>query len=113
MLSPQFSFPESTSNTCPSVKYRPVSKGKIQMTPTIVMAAKRTVPRNTKAMTDRIFPSFLPCSILETAEEMAKKISGITTVNSRFRSEEHTSELQSRENLVCRLLLEKKKNYNS
>src|SRR5690606_40061328 len=25
-----------------------------------------------------------------------------------FRSEEHTSELQSRENLVCRLLLEKK-----
>src|SRR5207302_3247691 len=27
------------------------------------------------------------------------------------RSEEHTSELQSRENLVCRLLLEKKKRY--
>src|SRR6266700_7174751 len=29
----------------------------------------------------------------------------------RRRSEEHTSELQSRENLVCRLLLEKKKNH--
>src|SRR5690606_26018813 len=29
-----------------------------------------------------------------------------------FRSEEHTSELQSRENLVCRLLLEKKKTNN-
>src|SRR5436309_13673477 len=28
------------------------------------------------------------------------------------RSEEHTSELQSRENLVCRLLLEKKKKAN-
>src|SRR5690606_39711945 len=28
---------------------------------------------------------------------------------SSIRSEEHTSELQSRENLVCRLLLEKKK----
>src|SRR5436309_12307604 len=27
------------------------------------------------------------------------------------RSEEHTSELQSRENLVCRLLLEKKNSY--
>src|SRR5690606_40996976 len=27
------------------------------------------------------------------------------------RSEEHTSELQSRENLVCRLLLEKKKRH--
>src|SRR5438093_8202302 len=29
---------------------------------------------------------------------------------SRLRSEEHTSELQSLTNLVCRLLLEKKKN---
>ena len=29
--------------------------------------------------------------------------------NDGFRSEEHTSELQSRRNLVCRLLLEKKK----
>src|SRR3712207_8486070 len=29
------------------------------------------------------------------------------------RSEEHTSELQSRQYLVCRLLLEKKKKYNN
>src|SRR3712207_7628815 len=29
-----------------------------------------------------------------------------------YRSEEHTSELQSRQYLVCRLLLEKKKNFN-
>src|SRR5690606_40579837 len=36
---------------------------------------------------------------------------GIIEVTGRgnaYRSEEHTSELQSRENLVCRLLLEKK-----
>src|SRR5690606_40289426 len=32
-----------------------------------------------------------------------------TAARRRTRSEEHTSELQSRENLVCRLLLEKKK----
>src|SRR5690606_41977558 len=32
--------------------------------------------------------------------------------SARTRSEEHTSELQSRENLVCRLLLEKKKKYH-
>src|SRR2546430_11009614 len=35
------------------------------------------------------------------------------SIRSRFqeqRSEEHTSELQSQSNLVCRLLLEKKKN---
>src|SRR5690606_41256759 len=36
-------------------------------------------------------------------EDMFKLIYGL------IRSEEHTSELQSRENLVCRLLLEKKK----
>src|SRR5207302_8420896 len=33
-------------------------------------------------------------------------------IHGRKRSEEHTSELQSRENLVCRLLLEKKKKKN-
>src|SRR2546430_7395921 len=32
------------------------------------------------------------------------------TIATRPRSEEHTSELQSQSNLVCRLLLEKKKN---
>src|SRR5690606_41793735 len=32
-----------------------------------------------------------------------------SAITSPGRSEEHTSELQSRENLVCRLLLEKKK----
>src|SRR5690606_39876841 len=39
-----------------------------------------------------------------------RKLYGITLTLALFlRSEEHTSELQSRENLVCRLLLEKKK----
>src|SRR5688572_31258644 len=33
--------------------------------------------------------------------------------NGRVRSEEHTSELQSQSNLVCRLLLEKKKQMES
>src|SRR5690606_40049757 len=32
---------------------------------------------------------------------------GYNFISAGFRSEEHTSELQSRENLVCRLLLEK------
>src|SRR5690606_40227760 len=36
----------------------------------------------------------------------------VTFYSSFWRSEEHTSELQSRENLVCRLLLEKKKKKN-
>src|SRR2546430_17324440 len=33
------------------------------------------------------------------------------TCDRKMRSEEHTSELQSQSNLVCRLLLEKKKTY--
>src|SRR5687768_17672580 len=36
---------------------------------------------------------------------------GAPTARARARSEEHTSELQSRLHLVCRLLLEKKKIY--
>src|SRR5260370_9175246 len=36
---------------------------------------------------------------------------GQQSFNSQPRSEEHTSELQSHLNLVCRLLLEKKKTY--
>src|SRR5690606_41982974 len=46
-----------------------------------------------------------------TAESMLSR-APMASARSRMmlnRSEEHTSELQSRENLVCRLLLEKKK----
>src|SRR3712207_7130698 len=44
-----------------------------------------------------------------------EKAAAITTlrVRSLHRSEEHTSELQSRQYLVCRLLLEKKNTGNS
>src|SRR5690606_40750887 len=45
-----------------------------------------------------------------TAAAISQSRSGLLRYTmSRTRSEEHTSELQSRENLVCRLLLEKKK----
>src|SRR5258706_8705601 len=37
---------------------------------------------------------------------------GLVRTRGRVRSEEHTSELQSLTNLVCRLLLEKKKKTN-
>src|SRR5690606_41765923 len=39
----------------------------------------------------------------------ASKPAAKSKAPAKARSEEHTSELQSRENLVCRLLLEKKK----
>src|SRR2546422_7215589 len=57
------------------------------------------------------FPMFLGNSptifgVLYPAAEVPGADAGGTAVN---RSEEHTSELQSRLHLVCRLLLEKKK----
>src|SRR5690606_40184721 len=67
------------------------------------------------------FDSGRACSCLHgvfPGESMAKEevleFPGVVTellpnATFRVRSEEHTSELQSRENLVCRLLLEKKK----
>src|SRR2546427_8576153 len=52
--------------------------------------------------------------VLREAEEPAKLITIAHWTATRrcmhaYRSEEHTSELQSQSNLVCRLLLEKKK----
>src|SRR3712207_7784601 len=46
---------------------------------------------------------------LKTSAQMALAAAAFVAI---FRSEEHTSELQSRQYLVCRLLLEKKKKQN-
>src|SRR3712207_8492798 len=43
--------------------------------------------------------------------EMAAQLQSVSTFDDDDRSEEHTSELQSRQYLVCRLLLEKKKKH--
>src|SRR2546426_6844680 len=43
--------------------------------------------------------------------EIGVVLTGVGPQRARQRSEEHTSELQSPCNLVCRLLLEKKKNH--
>src|SRR2546430_13074262 len=47
--------------------------------------------------------------IEELSETVAKFRKHFESSGQRQRSEEHTSELQSQSNLVCRLLLEKKK----
>src|SRR5436309_11123498 len=54
----------------------------------------------------RAWPAFEAIIGAHAGESVAIVAHGGTN---RARSEEHTSELQSRENLVCRLLLEKKK----
>src|SRR2546426_4123674 len=50
-------------------------------------------------------------TLLRVAEEAPRPLPGLQAAHGRVleRSEEHTSELQSPCNLVCRLLLEKKK----
>src|SRR5690606_8011550 len=67
-----------------------------------------------RANFDRL--SAIPCILrrrnqhaLIVPSTRAERVDGLESVRGRDRSEEHTSELQSRENLVCRLLLEKKK----
>src|SRR2546430_9569333 len=50
------------------------------------------------------------CGAGEGAPIVVPVSSAARTVLSRFRSEEHTSELQSQSNLVCRLLPQNKKN---
>src|SRR2546430_13559042 len=58
-----------------------------------------------------------PLMVLEDIEAGSIRVwlsSFLKTIDDQgLRSEEHTSELQSQSNLVCRLLLEKKKNNNS
>src|SRR2546421_3441844 len=47
--------------------------------------------------------------LLAAYKNQQREIAHLMEFVDRFRSEEHTSELQSRSDLVCRLLLEKKK----
>src|SRR5207302_6969499 len=48
-------------------------------------------------------------AVVPVCSQKAGPCAKAATGSSSPRSEEHTSELQSRENIVCRLLLEKKK----
>src|SRR5699024_11744602 len=65
----------------------------------------RPPPRSTLFPYTTLFRS--PSSVGKCAAEMTPRYEHSIFVNER--SEEHTSELQSRFDLVCRLLLEKKK----
>src|SRR3712207_7499853 len=56
-------------------------------------------------------PDDLAAAEGEEVRELRADALAVTLVGAAVRSEEHTSELQSRQYLVCRLLLEKKKKY--
>src|SRR5258708_10333125 len=55
------------------------------------------------------FNAFVPGERARLAPQRAGILSGLSFAVKDLRSEEHTSELQSPDHLVCRLLLEKKK----
>src|SRR5437016_9966402 len=79
-------FPYTTLFRSPSTRWGPPLSGCLKELP-----APRAGPQNRKQL------------LASTEKKKNHKIQGC-------RSEEHTSELQSLTNLVCRLLLEKKKN---
>src|SRR2546430_9099342 len=66
----------------------------------------RRPPRSTLFPYTTLFRSRAPHRALGAYRCLAARIE---TIDTGGRSEEHTSELQSQSNLVCRLLLEKKK----
>src|SRR5690554_7389995 len=70
----------------------------------------RRPPRSTLFPYTTLFRSISP-SLINIGTIISAPVSSVAGFNAvELRSEEHTSELQSRPHLVCRLLLEKKKN---
>src|SRR2546429_3217456 len=72
----------------------------------------RRPPRSTLFPYTTLFRSAIPRNI-QLKIVPGAGLPPVTTDFRQMRSEEHTSELQSRLHLVCRLLLEKKKNHTS
>src|SRR5690606_41376701 len=72
-------------------------------------AIKRVVMRGQSVPAGVAMPPFVNGWTPDLDAFPAPDIAKAKELLAEARSEEHTSELQSRENLVCRLLLEKKK----
>src|SRR5258708_23220359 len=83
----------------------------------------RRPPRSTLFPYTTLFRSPLLCGLFKAFQRLdhrleqtigaAEKMFSAPAGSDPYRSEEHTSELQSPDHLVCRLLLEKKKNKTS
>src|SRR2546427_8213824 len=76
----------------------------------------RRPPRSTLFPYTTLFRSMIEDHVVVCRPDLASvarfRVHSPALVVERDRSEEHTSELQSQSNLVCRLLLEKKKKKN-
>src|SRR5690242_21632007 len=91
-----------TSPATPSAARRPVSR--VGSTPVPIWNAigRQYCPFTTRKLTQFSVPRKMLSKLVEDEVTCADSVYGT-------RSEEHTSELQSHVNLVCRLLLEKKR----
>src|SRR5690606_41668755 len=81
----------------------------IQQTPLSTLFPYTTLFRSSPHRSSTAMPAWDEWSLALTGCAVARSSCSIRIRPATSRSEEHTSELQSRENLVCRLLLEKKK----
>src|SRR5207244_4961778 len=92
--------------------FRSASRGSVQLrTYRLFLLRPRQPPRSTLFPYTTLFRSLLRCAGAQTpaAPAVADGRRGGGRGAVAGRSEEHTSELQSPDHLVCRLLLEKKK----
>src|SRR5690606_7243194 len=85
---------QSTSNPCSIAQYAAVEA---------LNGPQDFIPKNNEVFKAR----------RDLVVSMLNQAKGLTCPTPEGRSEEHTSELQSREKLVCRLLLEKKNEHKS
>src|SRR3712207_6955790 len=89
------------SSTYPAPSSRPISFSDFSVPLYWSALVRETTPRSERPASRLVISSVRPSAKYSSA-------GGPRFLNGSTRSEEHTSELQSRQYLVCRLLLEKK-----
>src|SRR5438034_1509877 len=109
------SFSEPTLNTCPTASPRPASAiTALTASPTHVKqrdclpSPNTVIGRPLSACWTKLGTTIPYCPVWRGPTVLKNRTMHTGTCRSR-RSEEHTSELQSHSDLVCRLLLEKNK----
>src|SRR5262249_62001689 len=103
--------PPSTSLTPPCSPLHSVPPPTLCLSPFLFLSLLRPPPRSTLFPYTTLFRSAQPATGTCRRSTWCCRTYSTATIPTAWlrRSEEHTSELQSLTNLVCRLLLEKKK----
>src|SRR5690606_40774667 len=105
-ISPPFAFPLSSRDNRLRLNSFPTRRSSdLRALLPSPLDAMRKAATSRGALIDRLLPFLSTIRGYRAEYFRLDFVAGLTTA----RSEEHTSELQSRENLVCRLLLERNK----